>query len=262
MSYRLRMLKYNLERRIFYSLYKAERLIFDHVPKCAGSSVIHSLKRVYSPSVTYGLDGVHYNESIEKFKSFAPEEQLKYKFIYGHNSNQIVEEFAEDRKLVTVLREPIDRMISHYYYVKSLKSHFLHKELIERRISLADYCHSGLSNELENQYTQHFSKMSLEEIYNNPSAAVDLAFKNLLEQYDVIGFQSNLQGFLNAVSQLLSVPTSLFQVEKVNVTSKKPKKIDESAIEAIRQKNELDILLYDRLLQYSDHEVIIRKSSK
>jgi glycosyltransferase involved in cell wall biosynthesis len=49
-----------------------------------------------------------------------------------------------------VLRDPVARITSHYYYAKRYPTHYLYKEITERNMSLADYASARLSDELDN----------------------------------------------------------------------------------------------------------------
>ena len=51
---------------------------------------------------------------------------------------------------ITVLRDPVDRIASHYYYAKRYPTHYLHKEITGRNMSLQDYASARLSDELDN----------------------------------------------------------------------------------------------------------------
>ncbi len=58
---------------------------------------------------------------------------------------------------ITTLREPLSRVISHYYYVLRSPKHYLHKQVTENQIGLADYILSDLTAELDNGQTRLLS---------------------------------------------------------------------------------------------------------
>ncbi len=256
--HRLSVLKYELTRQINFSLYKPGAILFDHIPKCAGRAVNHYLMKFYSPSVTFGLDGVKYAESVQEFRLLPKKEQLKYRFIYGHSANKLIDFVNSEAKILTVLRDPVERIISHYYYVKSFKMHFLHDKLIKERITLKEYCGLNLSTELENQFTQHFSRLTLDEIKQDEKASVELAFKNIIKTYDLIGFQSHIPEFYSAFSDMMGLPKRHNKNIKINSTNRKPKleELEAKTLDEIKKYNHLDILLYEKLIAIKQHGVI------
>lgn len=261
--HRINVLKYKLTRELNYRIYKPGPILFDHIPKCAGNAVNRYLMRFFSPKVTHSLDGVHFEQSVKDFITLPKEKQLSYQFIHGHSANKLIPFTHPNTKILTILRNPIDRVVSHYYYIKTYKGHFLNQKLIDENISLKDYCAINLSNDLENHYVMHFSQQSLEEVRKNEASALETAFENVLKQYDLIGFQSFLPDFFDAFSEMMHLPKRNISNKRVNTTSKRPKvnELDEETLAAIKQHNQLDIQLYDRLYALQQNGVI-RKSNQ
>lgn len=262
MMHRFDVLKYQWIRKINYSIYKPSPILFDHIPKCAGNAVNQFLMRFYSPKVTFSLDGVHFENSVKEFKALSKKEQLSFSLIHGHSANKLIDFTHPNSKILTILRDPIDRVVSHYFYIKTYPGHFLHDKIINDNILLKDYCALNLSNDLENEYTVHFSQLPLSEVRKNEEAALELAYKNILKQYDLIGFQSNLVDFFTAFSEMMQLPKRNISDNRVNTTSKRPKvkELDEETLNGIKKYNRLDILLYEKLTANKQNGVI-RKSN-
>ena len=55
---------------------------------------------------------------------------------------------------ITMLRDPADRIISHYYFVLRKAGHYLYKEVTSRNMTLRDDVVSGISSELDNGQTR------------------------------------------------------------------------------------------------------------
>jgi hypothetical protein len=260
--HRFSVLKYRLTRKINSGFYKPSPILFDHIPKCAGNAVNRFLMRFYSPNVTFSLDGVHFENSVKEFKALSEKERLSYSLIHGHSANKLIDFTHPNTKILTILRDPIDRVISHYYYIKTYRSHFLHDKLINNNISLKEYCGLNLSNDLENQYTVHFSRLPLSEVRKDGNAALELALTNIIKNYDLVGFQSNLVDFFTSFSEMMQLPTRNISNNRVNTTSKRPKvdELDEATLNGIKNYNRLDIALYEKLTAIKQ-DGVIKKSN-
>lgn len=124
-------------------------LVFQHIPKTAGSSLVHEISRSvggYKPiTVDYSttravqpMDDM-FMEAVERFIAAYDPETVKS--ASGHLRRKHIDRLLEaipDAKLVTVLRNPVDRMISDYRY-QCTDQHPPHKEFIERFPRIEDY---------------------------------------------------------------------------------------------------------------------------
>jgi hypothetical protein len=226
-------------------------IIFDHLPKCGGTSLSHYLEDNYPYHKTFSING-HSPKlqlgSIAKFKSYSEPKRLSFSLVKGHGADQLFDYCSPDSFKVTVLREPIDRIISHYYYVKRQPSHYLYHDVMSKNMSLFDYVDSGLSIELRNYYTTHFCKLPANEVTLLGEEAVEIALRNISLNYNLVGFVDNLDNFMNKLSELCDLKPSL-KLNKANVTSnrKKVEEIDQATLSKIAEVNNLDILLYQKL---------------
>lgn len=125
-------------------------LISVHVPKCAGTSFLESLTEAYGPDRVlrdYGdrpIDPTSpMNLDPEGFFSqarrSAAERLAPYSVVHGHFN---LRKYDGVRALrATFLREPIDRLISHYYYWQNTppNGHTLHQYVLTQALSLIEF---------------------------------------------------------------------------------------------------------------------------
>jgi hypothetical protein len=88
---------------------------------------------------------------------------------------------------------------------------------MKENICLADYSSSGLSPELSNWYTSHFSGLLSQAVAESPSHAVTLALTTILDHYKYISLQDNIHGFLSAIKAGCRLSASL-PSDRQNVT--------------------------------------------
>ena len=60
-------------------------------------------------------------------------------------------------KYITFLRDPVERLISHYHYVLRRPKHYLYEQVVKDGLSLSDYVTSDISPELSNHQVRMIS---------------------------------------------------------------------------------------------------------
>lgn len=207
--------------------------------------MIQFLLQHYPEKYTYRIDGRSPRESIELFKAMSPGERMNFRLVFGHGAHELVDLVHPDTFLTTILREPVERIASHYYYAKTNRSHYLHSRIIEESIPLEQYTRLGLSNELSNWYVAHFSGLSQDRLSEEPQQALKLAIKTVTERYALIGFQDDMAGFLEALAESCNLETPESDLRE-NVTLNK-KELTQAEYASIAESNALDIQLYEKV---------------
>ncbi len=223
-------------------------VVFDHLPKCGGTSINSYLTTVFPNRYTYGINGADPHNSVKKFMSLAAKKRHRYKLVYGHQAYKLLDFTDPGSIRATVFREPVDRIISHYYFVKREKEHYLHEKIESDNIQLDEYCYHDLSGELQNYYVTRFTGLSIAEVEKDPEKSVKLAMKNIVETYHVIGFQENIPLFITDLKRAANIDVE-FKNEFLNQTKSRVtvNQLDNSVVEKIATKNALDIELFNRL---------------
>jgi len=139
-------------------------LISLHLPKTAGSSFLYSLEGYYGINLLHDYADLPINTPVFKRNRNA----LKMCVLNGVKSYENVEcihghflplkyLLFRDAKFVTWMRDPVERLGSHYFYwlrnYNPLNASLLHKKVIEEKWSLERFC---LGPELRNVYSQFF----------------------------------------------------------------------------------------------------------
>lgn len=131
----------------------AELTYYLHIPKTAGTSVIHFLHDVYHPALIcpYGL----WDELVRA----SPEELGAWRVYVGHFGGVLPLWLRRWPRTLTVLRDPIARTISHIRHVKRDFRHPLHRLAIGKRV--AEYCRDPtLSRSVENLQARYLASLA------------------------------------------------------------------------------------------------------
>ena len=222
-------------------------LVFTHIPKAAGTTVESVLRATtqYLQRKFLRLKGPLYHRAFAPGKTpilaqlavlnrgdFADVDVLS-----GHLPFGIDEFFDRPCHYCSVMREPIARCQSHF------------KMGVRRRLWDNEADIESLFNKgdiPDNAMTRQFAGLRSTDIRCDQSM-LELALENINKRYDVIGAGDSIEGvnlFLSMLSGLYNWPTILF--EHYNV-ARQTWQFDEETIEKIRNANQFDQLLYQRL---------------
>ncbi len=225
---------------------KETTLLFLHIPKCAGTTLTEEIlvKRYPSKAIIVFYE-LGTTALIDKLKSMSKREQRAVKCIAGHFAYGIHKFYqARPCSYITVLREPIDRVVSHYYYVLRRTDHYLHKQVTEKRISLKQYVESGLSTEMDNGQTRILAGIGQGAPFGKSSEAMLEKAREHLNRCEAVGLTEDFNGFL----ELLAYKTGwkISGISEKNVTADRVQlhDLDKDTLDVIKHFNRFDRDLY------------------
>lgn len=231
-----------------YCRQKPQRILFDHLPKCAGTTVTEYLILHFPHRYIFNTNRKANTESVRIFKELPQRTRYSYQLIIGHLSHHMLDYVHPDTIAATVFRDPVDRIISHYYYVKRTKEHYLHQWVVGNGIQLVDYCCSPPTIELRNWYTTHYSGLDIQEAEGKGEESVYRALRAITQKYKLVGFQDDLPSFIHKLKDMarLSKP---FDNKKRNMTKGRSgiEDISNTIRGQIANINFLDVQLYSML---------------
>ena len=232
----------------FLQIARPRKLLFDHLPKCGGMSINRYLQRNYLKRKTFLIKGSDPATSANEFISFPQHKRYDFDLVTGHLAHQLFNYVSPDILKATIFRDPVDRIISHYYYAKANPRHYLYPLIHKFNMSLEDYATSNISSELRNSYTTHYTGLTAEDAEKDPESSISKAFEIVMGNYNVIGFLDGISSFTDK----LFIKADLrykYNNKKFNVTLGRPA-IDEITISTrrkIEQVNYLDLILYKEI---------------
>lgn len=221
-------------------------LIFLHIPKAAGTTLQEIIVRHYMRGKIFRFTG-----SQEQWKAFCDgpaEDRGRYDLIAGHVHFGIHELLPDPATYITMLRDPIDRVVSHYHFVLANPGHYLHPVLAGGRYTLHDYAVTRVSHELDNDQVRwlcardHFD-VPVGEVSRE---MVEEAKWNLANAISVFGLVERFSDSLRCLRAAFGWDEVKLP-EKRNANRHRPTldRIAPETIAAIREINRHDCELYD-----------------
>ncbi|MCF6153329.1 MAG: hypothetical protein E3K38_13805 [Candidatus Kuenenia stuttgartiensis] len=232
-----------------------ENIFFMHIPKCGGTSISHAISRKYlTPDFTrnriVSLDTYASSNTAKlldlqtlKFREnlllyFMNMKNVKY--ISGHFSFSEIafREFHNKFAFVTVLREPVKRWISVYFYSR-------YKESTHCKIEtdITTFIQSKEGKSKGHAYIRFLGGIDEEMDYTSKQA-LDRA-KGNLDKFDIVGFLEYKENFIQQFENRFGVRLALKKENPSPVTQIfKDSVITEEIIEKIKTICKPDIEIY------------------
>jgi len=221
---------------------KQQTVIFLHIPKAAGSTLHAVFNRQYKLANVFTIDE---ERSIEDLKQLSVRQRAQIEVLKGHMYFGLHQLLPQPSTYVTVLRDPVERVISHYYYILRNPSNELYNQVAGTGMNLKDFVQSGLSLEIDNGQTRLLSSTGAVVPYKQCSSEIlESAKQNVKERFSTIGFVERFDETLILLKRTFNWKMPFYT--KSNVTQNRPLKteISKSTLDVIEAYIQLDIQLY------------------
>lgn len=219
-------------------------LIFLHIPKTAGISLRDILlKNTRGPSFRI----IHPIDDTARLAALPESERAAFELVEGHLYFGVHELLPRPARYLTMLRDPVERVLSYYSFVREFKDHHLNAAVNCPGFTLADCFRSGLTIELDNFMVRCLAgSRHIHVPFGGVTTAMfDEAAANL-DRIDLLGLTEQFDESIARFCAALGWPTP--PAPRLNTTSARLRRVDlyedESAL--IAEHNQLDAALYAR----------------
>jgi hypothetical protein len=228
-------------------------IIFIHTPKAAGSTLWRVIHRQYDKTSCFQIK----SSDSRDYKELPIEERRQKKILRGHIYYGTHEFVPGPFTYITMLRDPVDRIISHYYFVLRTPHHGLYDEVTSRNLTLRDYVLSGLRGETNNGQTRLIAgEESTSLPYGQcPPELLETAKRNIEKDFTLVGLTERFDETLILLKRAFGWKTPFYV--KMNVTKDRPRKEDIPAdtLAIIEEYNQMDAELYRYAQQLFDEKI-------
>jgi hypothetical protein len=223
----------------------------------------HTFDTQFPPYKTYGSHGepqshvrdVRFTEHVMTTR------RNRIRAVIGHFPFGIHELLLKPSTYITFLRDPIDRVISLYYFALKYSNNPYHERLVAHDISLEEFVAGISCREAENDQTRRLSGL-------NPdfgACTVDMlrtAKDNMTRSFSVVGITERFDESLLLFKRTLGWTRSIrYWPGQVNDTRPRKESISQATKDLIAKYNQLDIELYDYARTMLDKLIVNQDST-
>jgi hypothetical protein len=225
-------------------------VIFLHLPKAAGSTLNRVIAQQYPPAAIFKIAGPPTPDVMREIAEKTGEGGA-IRVITGHAPFGVHAAVTRPFTYLTVLRDPVDRLLSHFYFAGKLPTHPLHAEIASGALTVTE-----LARRLANLQTRYLADKSARKA-GEPSSDKTLASakENLSRYFAVVGIAERFDETQVLLQRRLGWKARA--VVNSNVTRGRPSSAVHSEEDraAIRAVNALDLDLYDWARTRFDTEI-------
>jgi hypothetical protein len=195
------------------------KLVFLHIPKTGGTTLHHHFAAHFAPDEIFP-------ERFSRLHRYTPEELGRYRYFSGHFNFDQIRTIPGPLFIVTVLRDPTERLLSSYYFWRRHKAEVVARRQLEgpaiaRAGPMVDFLrstHHEVQDSINNTMTRYLAGQvnvhdDLTYRYSCGAGGVPIsdletlhrAIGNLLAM-DAIGFATNLHEVYTKVALVFGMP--------------------------------------------------------
>lgn len=223
-------------------------LVFLHVPKASGTTLASVIERQYPAGSVYRAGDTEPRavaEAISRREVGAP----PLRCVMGHMLFGLHQYLDEPAAYITMLRDPVRRLLSHYAYVRRTPGHYLHAVVVERRLTFDDYIACGVSSELnDGQVRLLCGREDAEAVaYGRVSEEMlEEAVANLRTHFIAVGVTERFDASVLLFQTLLGWTAVEYEVQNTSERGAGNAGVSDATMTLIRRYNQLDLRLYEQ----------------
>lgn len=215
-----------------------EALVFLHIPKTAGTTLNRIIDWQYSPLAIFTIDPYRIRATPQRLKQLPEKRRRALRVVRGHMLYGIHNFLPQGATYITMLRDPVARALSAYYFVLRRPLNPLHRKLKRERLSIEDCLR--LFPDRQNLQCRFIA--GVEDTAIEDERLLEMAREHLRKSFTVVGISERFEESLMLMATTFGWEISSYDNCKV---SKTRPQIDPGTMEMIRDHNRLDLELYE-----------------
>jgi hypothetical protein len=218
-------------------------VVFLHLRKTGGTSYRQIVLRHVPRAQRVHLDAPTLARAIEKWAALPNHRRTGATCLHGHLPFGVHRLLPGPVTYLTLLRDPIERVVSAYFYALRRPEERLHELLVRTGMSLAEYVeHPDAAGEHDLQT----GMLAGEAEPGEPADAVARALRRLVERFAVVGVAERFDETVLHTGRVMGWRNVLYRKDNVNRRRTPVADLPAATLAAIRERNAGDLALHRR----------------
>jgi hypothetical protein len=232
--------------------------LYLHIPKTAGTTLTSCIYEACSSAKYYRAaegrlhSGIYYypGNFHKEADPVVPHDvgltlkQEDISAVVGHFRFGIHEFLTRPSTYVTVLRNPLTRVLSLFHHICTYKSHGWRNDVLSKHMSIETFIETYRCREADNDQTRRLS--GIEPPFGECTRdMLDLAKMNIDQQFAVVGITERFDETLVLIRRTFGwSQEGAYWPKLVNKNRPSPETLPQASVDAVLRRNELDMELY------------------
>jgi hypothetical protein len=224
----------------------SQAILFMHIPKTAGTAFRQAIIENYKHSQVAYLYPHPPGFLVSDLGLLPLEQRAKFRFVIGHFQYGIHDFFPQEYTYVTIVRDPVERVISHYHYLLQTQPEVTLEG--SQILSLVEMLERHRTVNLDNLMVRCFSGVDDNDV---PAGSVDqrvynVAVDHLRTGFKFVAYQDDADAAYARLCELFHWKAR-GSLEVVNKGERRGDHTDQPTRAAIEQFNQWDCRLYGKI---------------
>lgn len=165
-----------------------DKIIYNHIPKCAGTSVNHYFLNTLGPEQVgwLGIDFTH--EDLREGRGFG-----RFRVVGGHFTRRAAAAIPGNKVFLSTIREPISRVVSYHRYIMRIENHPMQAEMT-----------GDFDRDIDGPFGEHVTNQQCVFLGEEPTSLS--ALRSFDDSRSGLALVDDIDKFLPLISELLGCP--------------------------------------------------------
>lgn len=218
-------------------------IFFLHIPKTAGRTLNNYLSQIYDEDSRFISRGL---VDLVRFTVRKKEDVKDIKLVSGHFPFGYHKPLFTDYTYITLLREPVNRIISFYYYTKRSPQEKDYLFINDNNVDIEEYILSRRTKENDNGMVRKISGEGTRTAYGKCTGdMLKKAILNIETHFSVVGLQERFDDTIKLLQRFFNWPNIPYESQNITENRLDKLSLSRKTINIIKEHNALDMELYE-----------------